>query len=374
MPELTVRQYSIRWSGTLRPERSGTHVFYSRCRNGHYRIRVGGQIIIDTWARERNGLHSAELQLEAGRSYEVAIEWRKTRMSGNMKFGYQFVDGTVPGLAECVAAARRADAAVLAVGFDPITESEGYDRDFRLHAGLEKLLAAVTAAQPNTVVVLTAGGNLDMSGWIDNARGVLHAWYPGQAGGQALAEILLGKVNPSGRLPATFEKRLEDRSSFDSYHDSGDLRVQLTDGIFTGYRHFDRTGVKPRFPFGFGLSYTTFALSGLQLSSEQLLPGAELEVSVDVKNTGSRAGAEVVQLYLSALEPRVPRPVKELAAFRKVWLEPGQSTRVTLRVERKAFEYYDQERGGFRFDPGRYAVSVGQNAGDARLRAELSAS
>jgi len=181
-PEIKVRQYSIRWTGSLRPEHTGTHVFHSRCRNGHYRIRVGGQVIIDTWQRERNGLHTAELELEAGRGYDVSIEWRKTRMSGNMKFGYRFVDGSVPGLAECVAAARRADAAVLAVGFDAITESEGYDRDFRLHAGLEKLLAAVAEAQPNTVVVLTAGGNLDMSGWIERVRAVLHAWYPGQAG------------------------------------------------------------------------------------------------------------------------------------------------------------------------------------------------
>ncbi len=373
MPEVTVRQYSIRWTGALRPERSGTHLFYSRCRNGHYRIRVGGQVIIDTWERERNGLHSAELQLTAGQSYEVCVEWRKTRMSGNMKFGYQLQDGKVPGLAECVAAARAADAAVLAVGFDPITESEGYDRDFRLHSGLEKLLAAVTEAQPNTVVVLTAGGNLDMSGWIDRARGVIHAWYPGQAGGQALAEILLGKINPSGRLPVTFEKRLEDRSSFDSYHDRGDLRVQLSDGVFTGYRHFDRAGVEPRFPFGFGLSYTTFELSDLQLSSQRLERSAPLEVSVEVENVGKRAGAEVVQLYLSALEPRVPRPVKELAAFQKVWLEPGQRARVALRVERGAFEYYDVERAAFRFDPGRYAVSVGRNAADTPLRAEFLA-
>jgi beta-glucosidase len=372
-PEIKVRQYSIRWTGALRPEHTGTHVFYSRCRNGHYRIRVGGEVIIDTWQRERNGLHSAELMLEAGRPYEVSIEWRKTRMSGNMKFGYQFADGCVPGLAECVAAARRADAAVLAVGFDAITESEGYDRDFRLHAGLERLLAAVAEAQPNTVVVLTAGGNLDMSGWVERVRAVLHAWYPGQAGGQALAEILLGHVNPAGRLPATFEKRLEDRSSFDSYHDRGDLRVQLTDGVFTGYRHFDREGIEPRFPFGFGLSYTSFGYSALQLSSTRLAAGEPLQVSLDVRNTGERAGAEVVQLYVGALEPTLPRPVKELAGFRKIWLEAGQSTRVTLQLERRALEYYDEQRGAFRFDPGRFVVSVGPHAGDLRLRAEFSA-
>jgi beta-glucosidase len=370
-PEIRVRQYSIRWTGALRPERTGTHVFYSRCRNGHYRIRVGDQVIIDTWQRERNGLHSAELSLEAGRRYDVSIEWRKTRMSGNMKFGYRFVDGSVPGLSECVAAARRADVAVLAVGFDAITESEGYDRDFRLHAGLERLLVAVAEAQPNTVVVLTAGGNLDMSGWVDRVRAVLHAWYPGQAGGQALAEILLGRVNPAGRLPATFEKRLEDRSSFDSYHDRGDLRVQLTDGVFTGYRHFDRQGIEPRFPFGFGLSYTSFSYSALELSSTRLSASEPLEVSLSVRNTGGRAGAEVVQLYVSALEPTLPRPVKELAGFAKVWLEPGQLERVTLRLERRALEYYAAEHGAFRFDPGRFAVCVGPHAGDLRLWAEF---
>jgi beta-glucosidase len=292
-------------------------------------------------------------------------------MSGNMKFGYRFVDGSVPGLEECVAAARRADVAVLAVGFDAITESEGYDRDFRLHAGLERLLVAVAEAQPNTVVVLTAGGNLDMSGWVDRVRAVLHAWYPGQAGGQALAEILLGRVNPAGRLPATFEKRLEDRSSFDSYHDRGDLRVQLTDGVFTGYRHFDRQGIEPRFPFGFGLSYTSFSYSGLELSSTRLSASEALEVSLSVRNTGGRAGAEVVQLYVSALEPTLPRPVKELAGFAKVWLEPGQVTRVTLRLERRALEYYAAEHGAFRFDPGRFAVCVGPHAGDLRLWAEF---
>jgi beta-glucosidase len=373
MPELTVRQYSIRWSGALRAEHTGRHVFYSRCRNGHYRIKVGERVIIDTWQRERNGLHSAEVELEAGRSYEVLIEWRKTRMSGNMKFGYRFLDGKVEGLEECVAAARRADAAVLSVGFDMITESEGYDRDFRLHEGLERLIVAVAEAQPNTVLVLTAGGNLDMSGWGERVRALLHAWYPGQAGGQALAEILLGKVNPSGRLPATFEARLEDRSSFDCYHDRGDLRVQLSDGIFTGYRHFDRSGIQPRFPFGFGLSYTQFSYADLRLSSQTLGADAELEVSLQVRNTGKRAGAEVVQLYVSALDARVERPVKELAGFHKLWLEPGQSERITLRLGRSALEYYDVERHAFRFDPGRYAVSVGPHAGELRLRAEFAA-
>jgi beta-glucosidase len=368
-PEITVRQYSVRWSGALRAQTTGVHVFYSRCRNGHYRISIDGQPIIDTWDRERNGMHAAELWLEAGSRHDVLIEWRKTRVTGNMKFGWRYQDGHVPGLADCVAAARRSDAAVVCVGFDAITESEGYDRDFRMSDQLEKLVVAVAEAQPNSVVVLTGGGNLDMSSWIERVRGVLHAWYPGQAGGQAIAEILFGIHNPSGRLPATFEKRLEDRSSFDCYHDAdGDRRVQLSDGIFMGYRHFDQEGIQPRFPFGFGLSYTSFEYEALELSSATLSPGEELALWVEVRNTGARAGAEVVQLYLRELSPRVPRPVKQLEGFSKVWLAPGERGRVRLRITQRSLEFYDPELPGWTYQPGRFELLIGPNAADTPLR------
>jgi beta-glucosidase len=368
-PEITVRQYSVRWRGALRPEHDGRHVFYSRCRNGHYRIQVGGHTIIDTWARERNGMHQAELQLVAGQRYEVLIEWRKTRVSGNMKFGWRFDDGKVPGLEECVALARAADAAVVCVGFDQVTESEGYDRAFRMPDTLERLITAVARVQPKTVVVLTAGGNLDMSEWIEQVPAVLQAWYPGQAGGRAIAEVIFGRVNPSGRLPATFEAKLEDRSSFDSYHDDdGDRRVALTDGIFGGYRHFDRNGKSPRFPFGFGLSYTSFSIEGLELARGVLEPGEGLELSVLVKNVGARAGAEVVQAYIRELSPSVPRPVKELAGFRKIWLEAGEERRVNMSLAPRAFQFYDADAGAFTYRPGEFEVLVGRNAADVPLR------
>jgi beta-glucosidase len=371
-PEITVRQYSIRWRGALRPERDGKHVFYSRCRNGHYRIQVGGRTIIDTWERERNGMHQAELELVAGQRYEVLIEWRKTRVSGNMKFGWRFEDGQVPGLEQCTALARGADAAVVCVGFDQVTESEGYDREFRMPHTLERLITAVAHVQPQTVVVLTAGGNVDMSSWIEHVPALLHAWYPGQAGGRAIAEVLFGRVNPSGRLPATFEAELEDRSSFASYHDDdGDRRVALADGIFGGYRHFDRTGTSPRFPFGFGLSYTSFELGSLELERSVLGVGEGLELSVLVKNVGDRAGAEVVQAYVRELAPRVPRPFKELAAFAKVWLEAGESRRVSLSITPRALSYYDVEAGAFACSPGEFEVLVGRNAADVPLRQKL---
>jgi beta-glucosidase len=234
---------------------------------------------------------------------------------------------------------------------------------------LERLITAVAHVQPKTVVVLTAGGNVDMSGWIDRVPALLHAWYPGQAGGRAIAEVLFGHVNPSGRLPATFERELEDRSSFDSYHDDdGDRRVALTDGIFGGYRHFDRSGVAPRFPFGFGLCYTSFEIEGLELARGVLEPGEGLELSVLVKNVGARAGAEVVQAYVHELLPSVPRPVKELAGFRKVRLEAGEERRVSVSIAPRAFEFFDVDSAVFKYRPGEFEVLVGRNAADVPLR------
>jgi beta-glucosidase len=197
----------------------------------------------------------------------------------------------------------------------------------------------------------------------------LHAWYPGQAGGQAIAEALFGRINPSGRLPATFERELADRSSFDSYHDDdGDLRVRLADGVFGGYRHFDRNAIAPRFPFGFGLSYTRFEQRGLELARHELERGAPLELSLLVKNVGERAGAQVVQAYVRELEPSVPRPPKELAAFAKVRLEAGEERRVRLSIAPRAFQYFDEALGAFTERPGRFEVMVGPNAAEVPLR------
>jgi beta-glucosidase len=242
-----------------------------------------------------------------------------------------------------------------------------------MNPALERMLIEVAAAQPNTVVVLTAGGNLDMSGWIDRVRAVLHAFYPGQAGGQALAEIIFGVVNPSGKLPATFEKRPEDRGSFPHYFDhDGDDRVTLGDGIFSGYRHFDRHGIEPRFAFGFGLSYTTFRLSNLRLSSRQLAAGQTLGVTIDITNTGPRAGAEVVQVYVRDVASRLPRPLKELKGFTRVVLEPGRSTEARVELGSSAFEYYDPEAHGWVLEPGEFEILVGVSANDIRASARLS--
>lgn len=370
---ITVPRYSIRWTGSLQPTKSGKHLFHTRSHDSVYRVWLDGKLVIDNVTDVKNGPHRAEVQLEAGRSYALKIEYQKTRFFSGMQFGWQSTDGAEQAIAECVALARRADVAIVTGGWDHVSEAEGFDRDFAMNPEVESLLLQVAAVQPKTVVVLTAGGNLDMSRFIERVPAVLHAFYPGEAGGQALAEILIGKVNPSGRLPATFEKRVEDRSCFNSYFDHDrDDRVVLEDGIFTGYRHFDRSGIEPRFAFGFGLSYTTFRHSGLSVSKERAGAGQALEVSLDVTNTGSRAGADVVQVYVRDVASRLPRPVKELKGFARVQLAPGETKRVSVLLEPEAFQYYDPERRTWLLEPGEFEVLVGASATDIRQRARCT--
>jgi beta-glucosidase len=367
---ITEKQFSVRWTGALRPAQSGLHVFHSRSHDSEYRIWVGDQLVIDTWSVPRNGPQRGELVLEAGRAHSVRVEYKKTRFFSGMQFGWHHSDGGAAETARCVELARRADVAIVTVGWDHVSEAEGFDRDFSMNREVENMLVAVAEAQPNTIVVLTAGGNLDMSRWIDRVRGVLHAFYPGQAGGQALAEIVFGLVNPSAKLPATFERRAEDRSSFGSYHDDdGDRRVALTDGVFTGYRHFDQNGIEPRFPFGFGLSYTTFAYSELSLSRQTMGISDSLTVKLTLENTGARAGAEIVQVYVADPISRLPRPPKELKGFARVALEPGQSRQVEIELSARAFELYDPELGRFVVEPGEFRVMAGASAADIRLSA-----
>ena len=367
---ITEKLFSVRWTGRIRPTQTGTHTFYSRSHDSQYRVIVDGKAVIDTWSVARNGPLSGELTLQAGKTYSLSIEYRKTRFSSGMHVGWEHTDGGAAETARCVELARRADLAIVTVGWDNVSEAEGFDREFEMSPLLENMLLEVAAVQPDTIVVITAGGNLDMSRWIDRVRGVLHAFYPGQAGGQALAEIIFGDVNPSGKLPATFEKRAQDRGSFGCYFDTdGDDRVALADGIYSGYRHFDQHGIEPRFAFGFGLSYTTFQLAELSLSAPRIAAGEPLAVSVRVTNRGARAGAEVVQVYVRDVASRLPRPPKELKGFARAELEPGASCVARVELGRSAFEYYDPEQRRWVLEPGEFEILVGTSAADIALRA-----
>ena len=270
-------------------------------------------------------------------------------------------------IAEAVEAAKKAKVAVLFVGLPDAYESEGYDRThMAMPACQNQLIEAVAAVNPNTVVVLHNGSPVEMP-WIDKVSAVLEAYLGGQAVGKATVDVLFGHVNPSGHLPETFPKKLSDNPSYLFYGGEGN-EADYREGIFVGYRYYDKKDMEVLFPFGFGLSYTTFRYSDLRLSSAEIQDTDTLIATVTVKNTGKRAGKTVVQLYVGR-EPsgNVIRPVRELKGFEKVYLEPGEKTDVTFILDKRAFAYWNETLGDWHVEPGEYAIEIGQSSRQIEL-------
>jgi len=360
---------SSRWSGYFTPKAAGPHTVFLQSTGedgGYYRVTLDGKVLLDNWTETRATLGQVTLDLEA-RPHAVLVEQhgRSEWLGTRVRFGIVAAGGFVTPDARALAA--KADVAVVAVGFDPESETEGSDRTFALPPGQDDLVRAVAAANKNTVVVVTSGGAVDMNGWLGNVPALIEAWYPGQEGGRALAEILTGDVNPSGRLPVTFERRFEDNPVHESYYPAaGSKKVTYAEGVFVGYRGYQKKGVQPQFPFGFGLSYTTFGYDKLAVEPSTE-PGTRYRVSFDVTNTGAREGAEVAQVYVGQPGSKVPRPAKELKGFTKVSLKPGETKRVSVTLDDRSFSYYDAAARRWRADPGTYQVLVGRSADQTEL-------
>ncbi len=269
-------------------------------------------------------------------------------------------------LAEAVEAARGADVAVIFAGLPDKFESEGFDRKHMSMPDCQnELIEKVAAVQPNTVVVLHNGSPVAMP-WIDKVKGIVEAYLGGQAVGGAVCDILYGRVNPSAKLPETFPLRLEDNPSYLSYIGEGDM-VEYREGIFVGYRYYDKKKMDVLFPFGHGLSYTTFEYSNLKVDKEEMKDTDTMRVSVDVTNTGSVAGKEVVQLYVADRESTVIRPVKELRGFEKVELAPGETKTVEFILEQRAFAYYSVRIHDWHVETGEFDIMVGKSSQDIVL-------
>ena len=270
-------------------------------------------------------------------------------------------------IAEAVAAAEAADAAVLFVGLPDVYESEGYDRrHMKMPESQDRLIAAVAAANPKTVVVLHNGSPVEMP-WIDQVPAVLEAYLGGQAVGLAEVRILFGDVNPSGHLAETFPKRLQDNPSYLWF--GGEAKcTEYREGIFVGYRYYDKKEMEVLFPFGHGLSYTTFAFSGLQVSAKEIADTDTLIVKATVTNTGSRAGKAVAQLYVGDVKSDKIRPVRELKGFRKVALEPGESKTVSFVLDKRSFAYWNEEIHDWHVESGEFTIEVGGSSRDLPLK------
>jgi len=274
-------------------------------------------------------------------------------------------------LKEAVEVAAHADVAVVVVGRYPKLEGESFDvKTMDLPAGQDELIQAVEKANPHTVVVLNSGDPVTMGKWLDGTPALVELWYGGQEGGHALASILFGDANPSGKLPVSFPKKFEDSPAAANYPGTN-LHVNYAEGIYVGYRYFDTKNVEPQFPFGFGLSYTTFAYSGLTVTPGKLSGNQAVEVSVQVRNTGSRAGAEVVQLYVHDGHSKIDRPSHELKGFQRVELKPGESKTVRFKLDRAALSYWSPAEKAWVAEPGVFEIQVGASSRDIRLQAPL---
>jgi beta-glucosidase len=366
------RDYSARWAGYYIPTASGEYTFYAGGHNG-FRLYVDDKLVMDEWQVEDTGLQLVSMNLEAGKPYKIRLEYTARRGSASMGLGITSRESAEVKQARETAA--KADAVILCVGFDMNTEGEGHDRTFALPGGQDELIRAVEAANKNVVIVLTAGGNVDMTKWIDAAPALIHAWYPGEEGGTALAKIVFGDVSPSGKLPASCERRWQDNATYNSYYAKDDMKhVAYTEGVFLGYRHFDKSDVKPLFPFGFGLSYTTFKYGNLRITPASFSGVEPVTVSFDVTNTGKREGAEVGEVYVSDGHSKVERPVKELKGFGKVDLRPGETKTVMVKLYRRAFSYYDVNQKSWVATPGSFGILVGSSSEKIELKGNVTLS
>lgn len=333
-------QFSIRWSGVFRSDKDEKIEFILRGDDG-YRMFIDNKEVISDWGNHSTTQGSYIFEAKASQNYDIRIEYFDH--SGDARVELRMFDkGYVANNADII---RSANAVVACVGFDSNTEKENADRTFEFPYAQGEMIRQIAAINPNVIVVVNAGGGFEMESWIDSAKAVLLAWYPGQEGGQAIAEIISGKLNPNGRLPISIERKLEDNPTWGSYYHNLDVkvrnnpykRVNYKEGLFLGYRGYDRKDVKPMFPFGFGLSYTTFKYDNLKVTN-----GANgYLVEFDVTNTGKVDGAEVAQVYVGYNDKSVIQPVKQLKGYDKKHIAKGATHHFAIELPYSELKYYD---------------------------------
>lgn len=382
----TAGAFSARFTAQIKPTVSGPQVFKIRA-DGPYKLWVNDQLVLQSDGVPYSGdvvnamvTSGQTTALTAGKAYTVKLEYRRSQANFTPALG------GLAGVQMSWAAMRapqdlaKYDAVVVAVGNTNENEGEASDHGYELPDQQADLISNIAKANPNTIVVMHGGGVLNMQPWAKKVGASLQAWFPGQQGGQALAEILYGKVNPSGKLPVTIDKSIEDNTSYSSYPDPAAYRgdnalteMTYSEGLYLGYRGYDKRNTKPLYPFGFGLSYTTFDYSNLKLSSNVLTPGATVNVKFTLTNSGAKAGYEVAQLYVQPVNPTVDRPEKELKGFTKVYLKPGESKTVSIPLDSRSLAYYVNSSDSWNVDAGKYKIRVGTSSADLALSQTLTA-
>ena len=353
---IPVERFSARWTGKLVPTESGKYRLGASTDDG-LRLSLDGKLLIDSWYDRGASLDFVNVELVAGREYDLVMEYYENVGWAYASLVWQRDVGTDPRIAEAVALAKKSDAAVIVAG---IQEGEGYDRSsLDLPGDQETLIREVAKTGTPTIVVLMAGSAVTVRHWADGVKAIVDVWYPGQEGGTALAEVLFGDINPGGRLPITFPQSVGQVPLYYGHKPTG-----------RGNDYVEMSG-KPQFPFGFGLSYTQFEYTNLTLTPERLTAGGSVRVSMDLRNSGSREGDEVVQLYLHDPVASVVRPVKELKAFRRVTLAPGERQTIVFTLDSAAFSLLDRDLKPV-IEPGAVEILVGASSEEIRLKGTLT--
>jgi beta-glucosidase len=352
--------FSGRFTGYLNINNSDSYTFSVTGDDG-YRLWVDGNLAIDDWVDQAPTTKTADVTLTKG-VHKIRLEYFDEAAGTELSLSYR----PQQRFANAVAMAKAADVAIVCVGYGTIYESEGTDRVFDMPDNQNGLVNAVADANPNTIVVYYAGGNTNMP-WLNKVKGVIYAGYPGQEGGKAVAQILTGKVNPSGKLTATFEKQWTDDPSHDNFFEKnkGDGFITYAEKLLVGYRYYDRKNVSVNFPFGFGLSYTKFAYSNLKIKRND---NTDYTVTVDIKNIGKVAGAESAQLYVEPQNATAEEPIRTLKDFGKVYLQPGEKKTVTMKIDKYAFSSFNVEASKWLVNAGQYTIQVGASSRDLRLK------
>ncbi|MHA1728935.1 MAG: beta-glucosidase H [Promethearchaeota archaeon] len=376
---IKMENLSFKMKGKFKAPKTGKYKF-SLLSLGLTRLHINGKTV-DNWDHQIpgprfRGLISLEkieeIELERGKSYDIMIEFK----SRGVQYGFVRIGCEIPSIEDklelATQSATNADYALVCVGLSSNLESEGFDRPhMKLPVFQNELIKRIVKANKNTIVILNTGSPIDMRDWVDNAKAVIQIWYPGQECGNAIADIIFGDVNPSGKLTETFPVKLEDNPAYINYPGESGM-VHYGEDIFVGYRYYDTKKIEPLFPFGHGLSYTKFEYSNLKISSKEMKTEDVQEINVDIKNIGEIVGKEIIQLYIHDVSSSLVRPNKELKGFKKILLEPGNKKSVKFEITKKDLSFYDPLKKEWIAEPGEFKVLIGSSSRDIHLEGTFS--
>jgi beta-glucosidase len=362
-------EYKVEWEGYMTPQKTDSIYFFVHSQ-GAYRLWIDNQLIFDASTSQSFDNRQIAIAAQQGQKKAVKLEYYNRRSEpAEIRLGYAYQSDIDFSEAERLAA--KANVVIFCGGLDGSLELEGRDRPFELPFGQDILINRLAKINPKTIVVLHAGGGVDMTKWINNVSAVFHALYPGQEGGTAIARLLSGEENPSAKLPFTIEKSWKDSPACGNYDETrASKKVYYREGVFTGYRGYEKKNIEPLFPFGYGLSYSTFEYSNLKAKVVDKKEG-KVKVSLTVKNTSDYPGSEVIELYVHQLAPKEERPYKELKNFEKEWFMPKESKKIEMELSMDDFQYYNEAQKAWVFEKGKFDILVGASSRDIRLQDEI---